>query len=87
MLAQTGWIDRNGYFHKCEWHQHAELAKTKFNKAEQELEQLGWIKITRLANQNQLFWVMRDLGRMTPEQGRKLQRMGFDVIEDDVTYG
>ena len=87
MSISTGWIDRSGYFHPCDWHKHAEHAQ-KMGLSEKILEQRGWIKITRLSQSAELFWVMREIGRMTPEQCRKLHRMGFDdILEDDVTYG
>ena len=87
MNAQTGWIDRNGYFHPCERGLHQACARSRFGSTEAELERRRWIKITSIGNSSELIWVMRELDRMTPEQARRLQKMGFDVLEDDVTYG
>jgi hypothetical protein len=82
---KTGWLGRSGEFHRCRWHRHVSYARRVLGMTEREMTDTGWIKITAVSDRKEPFWVMRDLTRMTPEQARKLQRMGFDVDEDDVT--
>ena len=85
--VRTGWIERSGSFHRCGWHEHSAYAKYILGTTEDELVNGGWVKITSVSGSREPFWTMRDMGRMTPEQARKLTRLGFHVIEDDVTHG
>ena len=43
----TGWLDRNGKFYGCDFECHEDQAQFVHNATEEELEEKGFIKITR----------------------------------------
>ena len=86
----TGWVDRGGRLHRCRYRNHVSYADLVLGVSERELEDRGWIKLYRThgpGSVDGVSWAMRHMGRMTVEQARRLARLGFDVLEDDVTHG
>ena len=52
---KTGWLDRNGRFYGCAYEDHSFVARMCFHKEEKELEEEGWIKITKSCYGNSFF--------------------------------
>ena len=43
--SDLGWIDRNGNFYRCDYHDHSEVAEYVIGVSERELEEKGYIKV------------------------------------------
>ena len=50
----TGWLDRGGKFYGCAYEYHSEQAEYLHKSTEEELEEKGFIKITKDITQNKL---------------------------------
>jgi hypothetical protein len=55
---KTGWLSPSGKFYGCDYRNHAIQALLVHHKKEDELEKLGWIKITRDFMRNNLLQAM-----------------------------
>lgn len=45
---KCGWLSREGVYYKCDYEGHDRYAELTFDKSERQLEEEGWVKITRL---------------------------------------
>lgn len=71
----TGWIDRDGKFYPCDYGEHVKFCE-KIGFTERELELKGWVKITRLRDNNESMFVA--VKRLSEEQEQYLINAGFD---------
>jgi hypothetical protein len=70
--GNQGWIDPEGSYHPCGYHEHDALIRQKFGISLKRAEALGFVRL-----QGQ-FWV-RAHGRLTPKQKKKLEELGYDA--------
>ncbi len=82
--VKEGWIERSGTFYRCQYHEHDAFAWTVFKKTPRELEKLGWVKVTRLFGSKKLTYLYDYPFGLSPEQVRKLTKLGIEVDEGDV---
>lgn len=79
---KTGWLDRNGNFFGCSFMEHAFVAYYCFHREEHELEDMGWVKISRdLYEKNGLSYYHCCVLGLTDAQRKYLIDNGFDVEE------
>ena len=77
---KTGWLDRNGNFFGCDFMEHSTVAYYCFHKEEYELEDMGWVKISRdLYSSNGLAYYHVCILDLTDAQKKWLIDNGFSV--------
>ena len=79
-----GWLDRRGIFRETGEFGHTDYAES-LGKDEEDLEQLGWVKITwsMSVSKNIAIW---EVDRLTKAQVSYLNSIGFDVDENSIGY-
>lgn len=76
----TGWMNRNGKIYPCGWMEHIDVAECYFKKSDEELLNLGWVKLHRGVD----IPVYR-VDRLTQAQADKLRDLGYQIDDDDIT--
>lgn len=71
----TGWLDRKGKFYPCGYGEHVKFCE-KIGFVERELELKGWVKITRLKDNNENMFIA--VKRLSEPQEHYLINIGFD---------
>jgi hypothetical protein len=69
----NGWIDREGRFWGCHYHQHNRLVYDVLKKKAGEIERAGWVKVETYN------WLCQT--RLSPEQKAALRRIGRDAAD------
>lgn len=71
-----GWIDLDGVFYGCDYHDHDSLARLYFKSDERTLEMIGFVKIYRSFNRTTAYYVERYL---TAKQEATLLERGIRI--------
>lgn len=59
--SEYGYIDREGNFYGCDYHEHSDIAELYLKTTERELEEKGWIKIYRSHNHKTTYYYEHNL--------------------------